>query len=192
MTKFFVSKRPNYKLARCFLFVSLQKQSVTKCLISKRPNYKLIRYCIVYFFIKTICDEVSLFKTIKLQVNKMLYYNKITHSEVIDKSESQNCIGITNLKSRQCYHCLYYFYITENFQYEIHLCDHCHHCVLKEKASKLAIFRMINAKRGIFRTVSEYEHYEIVNLIETSFLNEKTGVLYKALNEFEQNKRVEI
>ena len=43
----------------------------------------------------------------------------------------------------------------------------------------------------IFRTVSEYEHYKIVELIETSFLNEETGVLYKGLNEFEQNKRVE-
>ena len=118
----------------------------------------------------------------------MLYYNKITHSEGIDKSENQDCIGITNLKSRQCYCCLYYFYITENFKYEIHLCDHCHHCVLREKASKSAIFRIINTKRGIFRTVIEYEHYEIVNLVETSFLNEKTGVLYEALNEFEQNK----
>ena len=122
----------------------------------------------------------------------MLYYNKITHSEGIDKSEGQDCIGIANLKSRQCYPCLCYFYVTENLKYEIHLCDHCHCCVLREEASKFAIFRIINTKKGIFRTVSEYEHYEIVNLIETLFLNEKTGVLYKALNEFEQNKRVEI
>ena len=118
----------------------------------------------------------------------MLYYNKIAHSERIDKSENQDCIGITNLKSRQCYRSLYYFYITENFKYEIHLCDHCHCCVLRKKSSKSAISKIINTKRGIFRTVIEYEYYEIVNLIETSFLNEKTGVLYKALNEFEQNK----
>ena len=122
----------------------------------------------------------------------MLYYNKMTHSEGIDKSEGQDCIWITNLKSRQCYCCLYYFYIQENFKYEIHLCDYCHHCVLKEQASKAEIFRMINSDRGIFRTASEYEHYEIVNLIETLILNEKTGVLYKGLNEFEQNKRVKI
>ena len=122
----------------------------------------------------------------------MLYYNKITYSEGIDKSEGQDCIGIKNVKSRQCYHCLYYFYITENFKYEIHFCDHCHCYVLKEKTSKSAIFRIINTKRGIFRIVSEYEHYEIVNLIETSFLNEKTGVLHEGLNEFEQNKRVAI
>ena len=110
----------------------------------------------------------------------MLYCNKITQSEGIDKSEGQDCIGITNLKSRQCYHCLYYFYITENFKYEIHLCDHCHHCLLRKKVSKSAIFRMINTKRDIFRTVSEYEYYEIGNLIEASFLNEKTGALYKS------------
>ena len=107
----------------------------------------------------------------------MLYYNKITHSEGIDKSEGQDCIGIKNLKSRQCYHCLYYFYITENFKCEIHFCDHWHHCVLREKACKSTIFRITNTKRGIVRTVSEYEHYEIVNLIETSFSNEKNGVI---------------
>ena len=91
----------------------------------------------------------------------MLFHNKIAHSEGIDKSESKDCIGIKSLS------CLYYFYIIENFIYEIHFCDHCHRCVLKEKASKSAIFRIINTKRGIFRTPSEYEHYEIVNLIET-------------------------
>ena len=122
----------------------------------------------------------------------MLYYNKITYSEGIDKFEGQNCIGIKNLNSRQCYCCLYYFYITENFNYEIYFCDHCHHSVLREKASKSAIFRIINTKRGIFRTVSEYEQYEIVNLIETTFINEKTGVLYKGIYEFEENKTVEI
>ena len=122
----------------------------------------------------------------------MLYYNTITHSEGIDKSEGQDCIGIKNVKSRQCYRCFYYFYITENFKYEICFCDHCHRSVLREKASKSAIFRIINTKRGMFRTTSEYEHCEIVDLIETSFLNVETGVLYKSLNEFEQNKRVEI
>ena len=122
----------------------------------------------------------------------MLHYNKITHSEGIDNTQSQDCTWIKNVRSRQCYCCLYYFYITENFKYEIHFCDHCHRCVLREKASKSAIFRIINTKRGISRTVSEYEHYEIVNLIETSFLNDKTGVLYKGLNEFGQNKEVRI
>ena len=115
----------------------------------------------------------------------MLHYNKITHFEGIDKPEGQDCIGTESLKSRQCYRCLYYFYITENFKYETHFCDHCHRSVLREKASKSVIFRITNTKRGIFRTVSEYEHYEIVNLIETSFLNEITGVFYKGLNGFE-------
>ena len=71
------------------------------------------------------------------------------------------------------------------------MCHHCHRFVLRGKASKSAIFRILNTKRGIFRIVSEYEHYEIVNSIETLFLNEKTGALYKGRNEFEQNKRVE-
>ena len=116
----------------------------------------------------------------------------MNQSERIDKSEGQDCIGIRNLKSRQCYRCLYYVYITENFKYNVHLCNHCHRCLLREKASKSAIFRIINTKRDIFRTVSEYEYYKIVNLIKTSFLNEKTGALYKGVNEFEQNKIVEI
>ena len=81
---------------------------------------------------------------------------------------------------------------TRKLQIWNHLCDYCHRCVLREQASKSAIFRIINTERGIFRTVSEYEHYEIVNLIETLILNEKTGVLYTGLNEFEQNKRVKI
>ena len=32
----------------------------------------------------------------------MLHYNKITKSEGIDETEGQDCIRITNLKSRQC------------------------------------------------------------------------------------------
>ena len=87
---------------------------------------------------------------------------------------------------------MYYFYITENFKYEIHFCDHCQRCVLRGKASKSAILRILNTKRGIFRTVSEYEHYEIFNLVETSYLYKKTSLLYKLLNEFEQNKKAEI
>ena len=65
-------------------------------------------------------------------------------------------------------------------------------CVITVTIVYWTIFRIINTKRGIFRAVSEYEHCEIINLIETSFLNEKTGVLYKGLNEFEQSNRVEI
>ena len=63
---------------------------------------------------------------------------------------------------------------------------------IKRKTSKLELFWIITTKRGVFRTVIEYGHVEIVNLIETSFLNEKTGVLYKSQNEFKQNERVEI
>ena len=63
---------------------------------------------------------------------------------------------------------------------------------IKRKTSKLELFWIITTKRGVFRTVIECGHVEIVNLIETLFLNEKTGVLYKSQNEFEQNKRVEI
>lgn len=69
----------------------------------------------------------------------MLYYNKITKSEGIDETEGQDCIRITNLKSRQCYHCLYYFFLTENLKYKQYVCNCCHHFVLREEASKLII-----------------------------------------------------
>ena len=39
----------------------------------------------------------------------MLYYNKITEKEGIDKTNGQDCHGKTNLKSRECYCCLNYF-----------------------------------------------------------------------------------
>lgn len=120
----------------------------------------------------------------------MLYYNRITKSEGIDETEDQDCIRITNRKSRQCYCCLYYFF--SNRKYKQYVCNCCHHCVLREEASKSIIFRIITTRWGIFRTVSEYNHTDIVNLIEISFLNERTGLLYKCQNEYELNERVEI
>ena len=117
----------------------------------------------------------------------MLYYNKITKSKRIDEIEGQDCIGITNLKSKQCYCCLSYFFVTNNFKYELHLCNHCHCCILREKVPKSALFRIKTTKRGIFRTFWEYEHVEVVNLIEKLFINEKAGLLHKY-----QNKRVEV
>ena len=42
-------------------------------------------------------NKVSYFKVTWLQVSKMLYYDKITDSEGIDKSEGQDCVGVTNL-----------------------------------------------------------------------------------------------
>ena len=79
-----------------------------------------------------------------------------------------------------------------NRKYKQYVCNCCHHCVLREEASKSIIFTIITTKLGIFRTVSEYNHTDIVNLIKMSFLNEKASVFYKCENEFELNKRVEV
>ena len=51
----------------------------------------------------------------------MLYYNKITNSEGIDKTNGEDSVGIKNLESRQSYCCLYYFFVTDNFKYEQHM-----------------------------------------------------------------------
>ena len=95
--------------------------------------------------------------TIKRPNNKLTkccYKNKITKSEGIDETEGQECIRITNLKPRQCYCCLYYFFITSNFKCDLHLCNHCHHCISREKASNSVLFRIITTKRDKFRTIS--------------------------------------
>ena len=78
-------------------------------------------YFLVYLLIKPICNKASHLKQFNKKVNKMLYYNKITNSEGIDKTNGEDSVGIKNLESRQSYCCLYYFFVTDNFKYEQHL-----------------------------------------------------------------------
>ena len=58
--------------------------------------------------------------------------------------------------------------------------------------SKTALFRIIKVKSGTFRTVSEYESNEIIDLLEKSQLDEKYGILSKEQEKFEENKNIEI
>ena len=44
----------------------------------------------------------------------------------------------------------------------------------------------------MFRTVSNYESNEIINLLQKSQLDDKYGVLNKEREKFEENKKIEI
>ena len=56
--------------------------------------------------------------------------------------------------------------------------------------SKTALFRIIKVKSGTFRTVSEYESNEIIDLLEKSQLDEKYGVLSKEQEKSEKTKKL--
>ena len=58
--------------------------------------------------------------------------------------------------------------------------------------SKMTLFWIVKVKPGTFRTVSEYESNEIIDLLEKSQLDEKYGVLSKEQEKFEENKKNEI
>ena len=58
--------------------------------------------------------------------------------------------------------------------------------------SKMALFRLVKVKSGTFRTASDYESNEIIDLLEKSQLGEKYGVLSKEQEKFEENKKNEI
>ena len=57
----------------------------------------------------------------------MLYFNFIDNSEGIDYSEGQDVVSSTELISKQCITCHFYYYITRNFKYEKNVCDGCFH-----------------------------------------------------------------
>ena len=58
--------------------------------------------------------------------------------------------------------------------------------------SKTALFWINKVKPGTFRTVSEYESNEIIDLFEKSQLDEKCGVLSKEQETLEENKKIDI
>ena len=60
----------------------------------------------------------------------------------------------------------------------------------EKKVSKSAIFRLVKVKSGTFRTVSEYESNEIIDLLEKSQLDDKYGVSSKEQEKFEENKKI--
>ena len=110
----------------------------------------------------------------------MLYYIKIDPFKGIDYSDRQDYAGNTRLKPIQCGSCLFHFYHNLNFQYERYICSGCYHCMQYEKASNGKMpFRVINTKKGNFRTVSSYFLVEIEELLEKRDLKHRFGWLYK-------------
>ena len=110
----------------------------------------------------------------------MLYYVLIDNSENVDESERQDIVGTTNMKSKQCISCHFYYFCKRNFRYEKNVCDGCYYCVIYENENKSMIFRILTIEKGTYRTASSYFFTEIENLIEKNDLtNRKFGWLYK-------------
>ena len=109
----------------------------------------------------------------------MLYFNFIESLEGIDYSEGQDVVSSTELKSKQCITCRYYYYVKKNFKYEKNVCDGCYHCIIYENDNKNLIFRVVTVKKGTFRTVSSYFFKEIEDILENEDIKRKFGWLYK-------------
>ena len=54
----------------------------------------------------------------------------------------------------------------------------------------MTLFWIVKVKPGTFRTVSEYESNEIIDLLEKSQLDEKYRVLSKEQEKSEENKKI--
>ena len=109
----------------------------------------------------------------------MLYFNFIESLEGIDYSEGQDVVSSTELKSKQCITCRYYYYVKKNFKYKKNVCDGCYHCIIYENDNKNLIFRVVTVKKGTFRTVSSYFFKEIEDILENEDIKRKFGWLYK-------------
>ena len=115
----------------------------------------------------------------------MLYYVAIDKSEGLDCSEGQDCVRNTALKSRQCTSCRFYFYIRNNYRYEKTVCDGCFQGIDYEKKNYTMIFRILETKKGTYRTNSSYFLHEVEELPKQSDLNEKFGWLFKEKSNLE-------
>ena len=108
----------------------------------------------------------------------MLFYNFIDNSEGIDHSEGQDIVSSTELISKQCISCRFFYFITRNFKYERNVCDGCFHCIIYENENKNLIFRFITVKNGTYRTVSSYFFKEIEDILKNVNITRKFGWLY--------------
>ena len=63
----------------------------------------------------------------------MLYYVLIENSEGIDNSKGQDVVLSTDLLSKQCISCRFFYFITRNFKYEKNVCDGCFHCIYENE-----------------------------------------------------------
>ena len=111
----------------------------------------------------------------------MLFFNFIEESEGIDFSKGQDVVSSTELKSKQCITCRYYYFVKQNFKYEKNVCDGWYHCIIYENDNNNLIFRVVTVKKGTFRTVSSYFFKEIEEILENENIEtkKKFGWLYK-------------
>ena len=109
----------------------------------------------------------------------MLYFNLIESLEGIGYSEGQDVVSSTELKSKQCITCRYYYYVKKKFKYQKNVCDGCCHCIIYENNNKNLISRVVTVKKGTFRTVSSYFFKEIEDILENEDIKRKFGWLYK-------------
>ena len=108
----------------------------------------------------------------------MLFYDFIDNSDGVDYSEGQDIVSSTELISKQCISCRFYYYVTKNFKYDKNVCDGCFHCIVYENENKSLIFRVVTVKNGTFRTVSSYFLKEVENILENIKITRKFGWFY--------------
>ena len=108
----------------------------------------------------------------------MLLYDFIDNSDGIDYSEGQDIVSSTEIISKQCISCRFYYYVTKNFKYDKNVCDGCFHCIIYENENKSLIFRVVTVKNGTFRTVSSYFLKEVEDILENIKITRKFGWFY--------------
>ena len=106
----------------------------------------------------------------------MLFFNFIEESEGIDFSKGQDVVSSTELKSKQCITCRYYYFVKQNFKYEKNVCDGWYHCIIYENDNNNLIFRVVTVKKGTFRTVSSYFFKEIEEILENENIETKKKI----------------
>ena len=119
----------------------------------------------------------------------MLYYVLIDNSEGIDESEGLDVVGTTELNSKRCITCCFYYYCSRNFRYKKNVCDGCYHCIMYENENPPMTFRILTLKEEkennvittkTYRTVRSYFFTEIENMLEEANIKgRKFGWLYK-------------
>ena len=108
----------------------------------------------------------------------MLFYDFIDNSDGVDYSEGEDIVSSTELISKQCISCRFFYFVTKNFKNDKNVCDGCFHCIVYENENKNLIFRVVTVKNGTFRTVSSYFLKEVENILENIKITRKFGWFY--------------
>ena len=108
----------------------------------------------------------------------MLFYDFIDNSDGVDYSEGEDIVSSTELISKQCISCRFFYFVTKNFKNDKNVCDGCFHCIVYENENKSLIFRVVTVKNGTFRTVSSYFLKEVENILENIKITRKFGWFY--------------